>query len=302
MWWYTNEAKLGETQNYDPRLFTINDYRKLVAYVMAERQERWGQAVPERAISLSPSYIKTFVSIVKIMFNWAFDEHHIDSLPFNPREKLKFRNHEVKGNHSIDKEDILKLIAYAGEPERVKTFFGARNFAMLLFFVDSGVRIGEGYSIRLCDLDMNRRSCYVVGKTGKRQVFFSGATHEALSVYLQSFRVKMESSPMSFVWMTEDGFSISYHAARKIFESIRDATGIKFHPHTLRHAFASLMSDKVSIFELKNLMGHKSIKTTEGYVHTTPDTLAKAYLGRSPLTTLGVVSGSRRPGRPKKYQ
>lgn len=61
----------------------------------------------------------------------------------------------------------------------------------------------------------------------------------------------------------------TYPAIRNLFERIKKQIGInKFHPHMLRHTFASILHrNGTSIFILMTLLGHENIKATERYVH-----------------------------------
>jgi site-specific recombinase XerD len=54
----------------------------------------------------------------------------------------------------------------------------------------------------------------------------------------------------------------------------------------------------VNVFDLKELLGHSSIDTTQLYVQSNPDMLQAAYRDRSPLASIEV--GKRRRGRPRR--
>ena len=51
---------------------------------------------------------------------------------------------------------------------------------------------------------------------------------------------------------------------------------IKATPHTLRHCFASNCARQSSLHNVKELLGHQSIRSTEIYLHTRPEDLRAA--------------------------
>jgi integrase/recombinase XerC len=54
------------------------------------------------------------------------------------------------------------------------------------------------------------------------------------------------------------------------------ALGRPIHPHALRHTFASRLMRKVNIRIVQELLGHKSITSTQVYTHPNGDDLKKA--------------------------
>lgn len=59
-----------------------------------------------------------------------------------------------------------------------------------------------------------------------------------------------------------------------IMKDIRDAHGLNFTPHTLRHVYATVLHrNGISDIQKAKLLGHRSINTTQRYVHLDPNDL-----------------------------
>ena len=64
----------------------------------------------------------------------------------------------------------------------------------------------------------------------------------------------------------------------KVWRRIRKKAGITIRFHDLRHTYASYLasSGKVDIYTLKELLGHSTIETTQGYAHLVNGALKRA--------------------------
>ena len=82
-----------------------------------------------------------------------------------------------------------------------------------------------------------------------------------------------------YVFYKSNGIRFTGNYVSKCFKAACRAAGIdkSIHFHSLRHSFAShLVQQGVSIYTIKELLGHSSISTTEIYSHLNIDTLKEA--------------------------
>jgi len=68
---------------------------------------------------------------------------------------------------------------------------------------------------------------------------------------------------------------------KKYIKKLALANG--YSPHTIRHTFAThTLKGGANLFAIKEMLGHKSIKTTEVYTHLNPQTISEEYLRGHP--------------------
>ena len=174
--------------------------------------------------------------------------------------------------------------------EEVKAMLQApRNLghrAILATLYGSGLRVSEATNLKVCDLDGIRKVIWIRdGKGNKdRQVMLSAPLREVLAAY---YRWKRPTD-----WLFPGGKPGCPISREAVFDTCRKAAraaGIAkpVHPHSLRHAFAThLLENGVNLLVIRDLLGHRSLKTTERYLHVA-DTTVRSI--RSPLELLGSL-------------
>ncbi|MEI6046982.1 MAG: site-specific integrase, partial [Chloroflexota bacterium] len=89
------------------------------------------------------------------------------------------------------------------------------------------------------------------------------------------------------LWLTENGDPLSYGGFGMVIRRLEKASGIDFHPHKLRHTYATIMARAgVNVYDLKELMGHSSISTTMIYIQQDVERLGEVGKQNSPLDRL----------------
>lgn len=98
------------------------------------------------------------------------------------------------------------------------------------------------------------------------------------------------------IWLfpgIQPGRHLNKRSVQKIFDKAREKAGIRKNVsvHTLRHSFAThLLESGIDLRYIKELLGHKSSKTTEIYTHVSEHDIANI---QSPLERLAVPEKSQ---------
>jgi integrase len=176
---------------------------------------------------------------------------------------------------------------------------------MFLLMLDCGMRVGEVRYLSLDDLHFEDPPHLIVhGKGGKqRVVYLSPPAHEALQDWLTSRPVSNNRA----VFISEHGKRLSVSGIQFVLRSYCEMAGVYFTCHQLRHTFGRRMAEAdIPITSLQSLLGHKSVRTTQIYVHLSDVHLQaeydKAISYISPPHPLKVVENTKIKRYPTKQK
>lgn len=192
----------------------------------------------------------------------------------------------------LSADQVTRLIdtAAAGEPEA----FALRDTALIELLYGAGLRIAEVVSIRVKDLDLARGEVRVTGKGEKERVaLFGTPCVAALRRYLEDGRPHL--LPTSRVthealFLNRNGAPLGERGARARLNATARRAGLPdgFHPHTLRHSFAThLLDGGADLRVVQELLGHESLGTTQVYTHVSTTRLRGLYAAAHPRARRG---------------
>jgi site-specific recombinase XerD len=170
----------------------------------------------------------------------------------------------------LERPDVLCLLSKINNP---------RHRLMISMLYGSGIRVGELVRLRIRDIDFPSLSIRIVNaKQNKDRItVFSESLAEALKALVQG------RDGREYVFVTMNHKPYARRTVQAVFDKAVRASGIQKHAscHTLRHSFAtSLLGNGIDIRAIRDLLGHKSVKTTMIYLHVTEKTARKI---KSPL-------------------
>jgi integrase/recombinase XerD len=259
----------------------------------------------------SPSTIETYVSAFRQFLN-HYKEVDIDT--FNEKQIEKFINQQVlekKISISYQKQLVaaikfwyievvrknLKLdYLYPDRPQfkipivfsqnEIKTILNAcenlKHKAILATIYSCGLRLSELTNLQIKDIDSSSMTVKISQGKGNRDrvVVLSEKLLEILRHYF------LEYKPKLYLFEGQNGGKYSERSVQQILKKSLKKTNIKKNGtiHSLRHSYAThLIEQGTDVRFVKELLGHKSIKTTMIYTHLTDATKRKI---KSPLDHL----------------
>ena len=175
---------------------------------------------------------------------------------------------------------------------------GCRDRAILEVMYSAGVRVQELVNLNQSDLDIRSGTLRVRGK-GRRERLGVIGTHaqQALREWLavrpqlagQARLARMPAQTAAVglepVFTNRFGNRLSVRGVARLLEKHLATAGLsrRASPHTLRHSFATHLLDAgADIRSVQELLGHKSLVTTQIYTHVTTTRLLDAFTKAHP--------------------
>jgi site-specific recombinase XerD len=180
----------------------------------------------------------------------------------------------------LSKEEVWRML-------KVAKLLKHRILIGLLY--GCGLRCMEVRSLRLSDLDFDRKQLKVVQGKGKKDRYVPLSEHliRGLIKYIEA------EKPQDYLFGAVNGRAggafdsrYSQKGVQWAVKQVSKDAGIKkdVHVHTLRHSFAThLLEDGMDIVTLKNLLGHENLETTMEYLQIAQLPTQRIF---SPLDTL----------------
>lgn len=163
----------------------------------------------------------------------------------------------------------------------------ARDYAILMLFLNCGIRRSELVGLNLTDVYEDR--IRVVGKGNKeRIVYFGTACRKAIDAYLPE-RNKQVLTDNRALFGSRNGNRVSVDAVHALVKKAFLKAGLdatQFSAHKLRHTAATMMlSGGVDVKTVQEVLGHENLNTTQIYTHI-ENTELKIAAEANPLSKL----------------
>ena len=259
----------------------IRDWASVDATILTDHLRRL-----QEGRGYAPATLAQHTAAIRSLFNWLLDQGRIqasplDALPPAKRPKrLPKTLPEIKLNElieAVDGEDLDSL----------------RDRVALELLYGCGLRCAELIGLNLHDADLRAHTLRVRGKGNKERVVpYGSPAHTALLRWLQArkhFALTYKKGDLAADLLTPRAPLLLSPTGRRAGRPLIAAIvhrrihaflpeGTQATPHTLRHAYAThLLEHGAPLMDIRQLLGHASVATTQIYTHVTPSRLRAAF-------------------------
>ena len=199
------------------------------------------------------------------------------TLAANPADGLRGPHQAKKLPHFLGEEDVARLLA----APPAETPLGVRDRAVLETLYSAGLRVSELTGLDLERVDLDSGLATVRGKGKRERLALLGPyALEALKRWLACRDQGAGPRNGPAVFLNKNGTRLTSRSVGRLLEKYLALAGLdpRTSPHTLRHSFATHLLDRgADIRGVQELLGHRSLGTTQIYTHVTTTRLQDSY-------------------------
>lgn len=268
---------LGEL--YEP------DIREFILCLQEKNRWQDNPYVPAQRSKLTAISIQTYIRALRAFFNWLYKEGYTSE---NRLAKLRPPKAPTKVVDVLDPEEIARILGCLN----VNTDSGARDYAILILLLDSGLRCSELTSAQLKDVNIQGGYLKVMGKGSKERVVpFGALVQKALLRYVHHFRPEPFTLAVQNLFLSLDGRPLTQNTVTMILRRIAGKSGVKrLHPHLCRHTFATdYLMNGGDVFSLQQILGHTTLEMVRRYVSLASSHVTIQHRKFSPIDCIALT-------------
>jgi len=230
---------------------------------------------------------RRFISI-KRFFRYLTVQRHI--LEYNPIDELDPQRTGKSLPKYLPLEDCLELLSCVEQDLENK--FRERDYCILTLFLNCGMRLAELCGLNLADIYKDD-TMRIRGKGSKeRTVYLNDASKAALARYLKTRPQEgLVHADRDAVFVSRNKRRMNPRSVELMLEKYLNRCGLDgkgYSVHKLRHTAATLMyQNDVDVLQLKEILGHENLATTQIYTHVVDEQLREA-VAMNPLAKVRV--------------
>lgn len=229
-----------------------------------------GSGLERRGVKSST--VATYRSKLGRFFTWLTSNGHIAASPLSvmPGPRVEYEEQQHLNRSAVERIFSHLILAGAAQSRLLRR----RNLALFAILLYTGIRRGELLGLRISDLNLERREITVRAATSKarrsRVIPLNSRALSAVVDYLAELRRARYSTEHLFPADSRTG-ALTKDGLAHLVRSVSVRSGVRFHLHQFRHTFAiNFLNRGGDVVRLKELLGHRDIRMTSGYLRHLP--------------------------------
>jgi site-specific recombinase XerD len=243
---------------------------------------------------LQIQYIHGCGRAVRSFSTFANEEGYLEE---NVMRKLKLPQLPKTFPEPLTEAEIEKVLYASLENTQERL----RNYAIMMLFLDTGIRLSELVNLKLSKVDLAGGEMVIFGKGSKeRRVPIGSQAKKALIDYMAHERGEAANpNDEDILFLNEDQNPITGNVVEKVLQRIKKAAKVpRLHPHICRHTFSvRFLINGGDVFSLQKILGHTSLEMTRKYVNLASGDVKEMHRRYSPMDNMNFRVNKR--GRPR---
>lgn len=284
---HTLRLLLQYSQDVETSSLDTAHLRSFFAYLRKDYHPKRSSGDPA---PLSNHTLANMWCAVRSFFKWCAAEQLVTARPDLAIQRPQYTPPEVEPFAAGEIAALLEHAEYCApaRTERRASFrmrrpTAARDKALILMLLDTGLRVSELGRLSVRDVDMASGEVTVTPyqsgrKSRGRHVYLGKSARRALWRYLGG---RAEGS----LFQTTNGAAMDRNSIRLVLSHLGARAGISHvHPHRFRHTFAiEYLRNGGDVFTLQRLLGHGSLDMVRRYLALAQIDAALAHQRASPV-------------------
>lgn len=270
---YNSYIRLERSLSDNTRMAYLEDLAKLMDYMNGtgvkiediQREHIENFLIDLSDLGITPRSRARIISGIKAFYQFLLMTDKREDDPTALIEMPQIGKHlpEVL---SIEEIDAMEAQIDLSQPQ------GHRNKAIIEVLYSCGLRVTEMLNLKISNIYFNEQFITVIGKGNKqRLVPISDSAIKYINFWLEDREeLNIKKGCEDFLFLNRRGGQLSRIMVFNIIKDLAAKAEIQktISPHTLRHSFAThLLEGGANLRDIQEMLGHKSILTTEIYTH-----------------------------------
>lgn len=225
--------------------------------------------------NLAENTIKTYIAGLRTILYAFMDEGWLE------RFKVIVPKAEDTIKEIYTPEELEKLLV---KPNMKQCSFAEyRNWVLVSFFIGTGQRLSTVINIQNKDVNLESEIIVLKKTKGKKQSIIP--ISPSLVRILEEYMDIREGAPEEYLFCTQEGKQLSKDGITSAIQKYNNSRGVhKTSIHLFRHSFATnYLQNGGNIFDLKKLLLHADLESTEKYLNSTVEDLKSRSTNFNPL-------------------